>query len=323
MKIQKVNINSLDFEQYCILAEMVGTFFNSPIWISTFSDYLDVYGIYNEGSRIIGGFQMYNQKFLYLLNYIRNPYFQPHIALFFEKKAKSQSKIFSETRKLLNCIADFLDKNSGIKSITLPVGFDDFIPFYNRRFKVVPNCTYQIKLDREVETILSECSPERRNDFKRAKRDGVETKLVNDYSEVFSIVLERFKSKGKEIDVFLQKKILFEIANNTNSFAYVAYYHGKPASTCFVLYDKTTAYYMFGGYSNKNGHSGAGSLVVWESILHCKKIGLEVFDFEGSVIPQVEKYFSAFGGKQLPLYTINKAPFILECGMKLFKPSQF
>ena len=82
------------------------------------------------------------------------------------------------------------------------------------------------------------------------------------------------------------------------------------------MHDSQTAYYLLGGYQAEERHHGAGALAVFEAIQHCREIGLKTFDFEGSVIPAIEKYFRGFGGQLKPYFSVNKAWLPLEMALK-------
>jgi len=58
---------------------------------------------------------------------------------------------------------------------------------------------------------------------------------------------------------------------------------------------------------------------MWQSILLAREKGLKTFDFEGSMIPEVEKYFREFGGTLIPYYVAYKAPTALKLILKLNK----
>jgi hypothetical protein len=62
---------------------------------------------------------------------------------------------------------------------------------------------------------------------------------------------------------------------------------------------------------------------MYNSIEYAKQIKMPVFDFEGSMLPEVEKYFRDFGGVLTPYYTINKANRIIEIILKFIKPNIF
>ena len=91
---------------------------------------------------------------------------------------------------------------------------------------------------------------------------------------------------------------------------------GQPLAGVYIIHDVHTAYYLIGGYSTF-GHHGAGSLAMWHAILKAKSMGLEVFDFEGSILPPIERYFRGFGGTLTPIFTVQKAWLPIEIALKL------
>ena len=73
----------------------------------------------------------------------------------------------------------------------------------------------------------------------------------------------------------------------------------------YIVWDNKRSYYLLGGYDFKKSHHGAQALAVWESIKFTKeRLGLNEFDFEGSMIPQVERFFRKFGGRLIPCYSV-------------------
>lgn len=84
-----------------------------------------------------------------------------------------------------------------------------------------------------------------------------------------------------------------------------------------------TTYYLLGGYDPATKHGGAGILCMWQSILHAKGVGLDTFDFEGCMLPEVERFFRGFGADLVPYFTVNKAWLPLEFMLKIFKRERF
>jgi hypothetical protein len=76
-------------------------------------------------------------------------------------------------------------------------------------------------------------------------------------------------------------------------------------------------YYLFGGYDSSQKHHGAGVSCMWNSILKAKELGLGIFDFEGSMLPEVEKYFREFGGTLKPYYSASKTSAVMNVILKL------
>jgi len=140
---------------------------------------------------------------------------------------------------------------------------------------------------------------------------------------VKKLVQNTFSRKEKQVDIDIIDKILFQFADNTNSFAFISYQNERPISAAFCIYDNEKVYYLLGGYDNEFKHQGAGALAVNAAINKSKEMGISIFDFEGSMIPEVEKYFRGFGGDLIPYYSINKATLPLEMALKIINRSQF
>ncbi len=73
----------------------------------------------------------------------------------------------------------------------------------------------------------------------------------------------------------------------------------------FIVWDENSAYYLMGGVDPVLRNSGAMSLVMWESILFAAGV-TKKFDFEGSMIESVERFFRAFGALQKPYFCVTK-----------------
>jgi hypothetical protein len=66
-----------------------------------------------------------------------------------------------------------------------------------------------------------------------------------------------------------------------------------------------------GGSDPELRNSGANSLCMWEAIKFASTV-TKAFDFEGSMIESVERFFRAFGARQVPYFQISKinSPFV-------------
>ncbi len=73
----------------------------------------------------------------------------------------------------------------------------------------------------------------------------------------------------------------------------------------FIVWDENSAYYLLGGGDPVLRNSGAMSLILWEAILFAAKV-TKKFDFEGSMIEPIEKFFRAFGAVQTPYFCVTK-----------------
>ena len=320
MKIREIKSDGI--EKYKTSSFTYSSIFSTYEWLKVF-DNLSIYGIFDEGDNLIGGFYLYKEKKFGLTIY-RNPPFTPFIGPFVKIEAQNPVKITNKYRETLSLMAESLDKLScSIISVSLRRNIIDTLPFIWRKFKVVPGYTYILDLDRSLDDIYKNMTDERRNDIKKGVKDELIVEKTNDYNIVKSLVIKTFLRQKKEINKEMINKILFDFANNNNSFAFVTFKDKEPIAIVFCVHDKRTSYYLLGGYNFENKHHGAGPLALWESIRYSKEIGLKYFDFEGSMITQIEKYFRGFGGKLTPYYRINKAKLPIEILLKFFKRELF
>jgi hypothetical protein len=76
-------------------------------------------------------------------------------------------------------------------------------------------------------------------------------------------------------------------------------------AVAYLVWDGDVAYYLLGGGDPNLRTSGAASLLMWESILRARKVS-RVFDFEGSMLQPVERFFRAFGSRQAPYLLVSR-----------------
>ena len=321
MKIEKLTEENK--ENYEKIAISEGAIFNRPSWLKIFNDKIQIYGIYDEGNNLIGGFQLYKQKKFGLTIY-RNPPLTPTMGPFLQIQTKNPVKVMNTWKEILYLMANIFENLPySIISISLNKDIVDTQPFIWKKFKVIPGYTYIIDLDKSIEDISKEMSVKRRSNVNKALRDGLIVEYSDNLEIVKSLVIKTFLRQKKKINQYYLNKVLFEFANKDNSFSFISFQNKKPSAAIFCVYDKNTAYNLLSGYDSKNSHNGAGALAVWEAIKFAKKLGIKYFDFEGSMVPQIEIFFRGFGGKMVPYYRINKAKLPLEILLKFYRRELF
>lgn len=82
---------------------------------------------------------------------------------------------------------------------------------------------------------------------------------------------------------------------------------GEAHAAGYFVWDDSTLYYLVGASDAALRSSGATSLLLWAAIALAAERGL-AFDFEGSMIRSVERFFRAFGGEPVPYSVIRHTP---------------
>lgn len=80
---------------------------------------------------------------------------------------------------------------------------------------------------------------------------------------------------------------------------------GEVCAAAFLVWDKTTMYYLIPCYDPAYRDSGAGALLVLEALKLARQKKL-AFDFEGSMDAGVAKHYSQFGSTPTVYYAVEK-----------------
>ena len=312
-----------ELKQYESLVKQYGCVFNSIEWISIFSDQLLIMGVFNKDNKLVAAFLLYKTSMMGM-PYISSPPYSPHNGFIVENKANNKSNEATYLKNILETIADYFQKRKDAIFMTaFPHWLIDTQPFFWKNFKVIPNYTYRIDLTLSIDQLSKNLAPDKRTSLKKVEKDGLRIEKCTDYSIVKELVLKSFSRKEKSLDTTLLDNILVDFAKPDNSFAFVAYDKQAPIAVTFCVFDDQTAYYLLGGYDSQNKHQGAGVATIWHALLYAREMGMQIFDFEGSMIPEVEKYFRKFGGNLVAYYTINKAWLPFELLLKFKKRALF
>lgn len=317
MKIRVLDLSELS--AYDELARRYGTLFNRSDWLALFGGKIKILGIFEDGGQMIGGMSFF-QECRWGLNILRSAPFTPVCGPFLEVKAEHPITILETRRKALECVCEFLEQQTAaIVMLPLDRMISDILPFFWRGYKVIPKYTYLMDLTVSLEQISKHMSLERRKNISKAELDGLTVRTTTDMGVVRKLILATYGRQHKQVNQTMLDAVLSRYAKPSNSFAFTTYREANPIATCFVVHDEQTAYYLFGGYKAAERHHGAGALAMFEAIKHSQKMGLKTFDFEGSVVPAIERYFRGFGGKLTPYFTVNKAWLPLEMILKLVR----
>lgn len=80
---------------------------------------------------------------------------------------------------------------------------------------------------------------------------------------------------------------------------------GNTHAAVFLVWDDRSAYYLMGGRDDAFARSGAMSLLLWEAIRFAAGV-TKAFDFEGSMVEPIERFFRSFGGRQTPYLRVER-----------------
>ncbi|MBL7764638.1 MAG: GNAT family N-acetyltransferase [Chitinophagaceae bacterium] len=94
--------------------------------------------------------------------------------------------------------------------------------------------------------------------------------------------------------------------------------NGETHAAMFLVYDEQTAYYLAGGTDEQYYGSGAMSYLMSYAIQFAADEGCKQFDFEGSMIPGINKFFQNFNPIETHYISLQKMSPMYKIYRKLF-----
>lgn len=309
---------------FCEKAEPAIGVFASKKWLSVYGDALTLIGIYKDEHQLIGGFYFLNTK-KYGFTFLKLPPYTPHCGLFFHSDSKNNSSLNNFSKEVMNEVCDFFAaQKSALTVLAFPSAIIDFQPFIWNKYKVVPNYTYRIDLQKSIEDIKANFDSKNRNVINKAiKEEVLVTENALAKEELYRFFINSLNTTDANIYEEELKNIFLKFSDDSNSFSMVAKKNDELLGVVFCVFDRHNCYYLLGGVNKQSGVQGVNNLLVQKSIEKAKALGCTTFDFEGSMLKGVEKFFRSFGPELVPYFTVNKASLPLEILLKFKKRELF
>jgi hypothetical protein len=188
---------------------------------------------------------------------------------------------------------------------------DNWLPFYWAGFQETTRYTYILHELCDQVSLWQGLQENIRGDIKKAsKRFNLRVRedlVVDEFLVLNHMTFARQNMKMPYTDAFVHKLDQACAERHARKIFIAEDDKGRRHAGVYVVWDENSAYYLMGGGDPELRNSGATSLCMWEAIKFAATVTRR-FDFEGSMIKSVEKFFRAFGAQQTPYFTISKTP---------------
>jgi hypothetical protein len=187
----------------------------------------------------------------------------------------------------------------------------NWLPFYWAGFTQTTHYTYRLPDLSDEKVLWAGLRENIRGDIRKAQnRFGARVRTDLGIDEFLQLNAQTFARQGMEmpdspaviqrLDDACQKRAARQIFIAEDS-------DGKRHAGVYIVWDSNSAYYLMGGGDSALRNSGATSLCIWEAIKFAWTV-TKSFDFEGSMIEPIERFFRAFGAEQTPYFSISHTP---------------
>ncbi len=282
---------------------------HQPDLQSTFLLFKNIYGaelkffiLTDKGNNPVGHFCIYAFNKLWQKHQITPP-FLTDIQLTTQCKAENSAQVTTFYRDIVTAIVQFLKTQPHTYlELVFPESYKDLLPFVWNEYKVGVKYSYFIDLGLSEEELLQNMSTQRRKNIRDAEKLNLEIKRVSDPTIIYDKAIETLSSKNAKFNPDLVKS-LSNLAGTAHLISTGLFENGKLVALSTCLRTTSECTYLFGWNSTEKGKSFYGTYALWNCILACKESSVS-FNFAGSQIPSVEKYFRGFGGQLTPLLSV-------------------
>ncbi len=250
-----------------------------------------------------------------MINPILTPYLGPYI-IYPQNQEKKISRYNFEHKVMYDLVHQL--PNAKMQNIKCHPDLDNVMPLILKGYWHHAKYTYRIIND-DKESVYQNLKASVRTDIKKAKSKYTLDKSINT-KILYRLNQKTFERKSKTVP-FSQELIdkIVAVSEDKNCCKqYTLYQNDQALCSTLILNDYKTSYCLLIGLDKDSKPQGAIQWILWEAIKDSITEG-RTFDFEGTMIPEVEPVFRAFGGQLTNYSVLTKTNRILGAAFRLLK----
>jgi hypothetical protein len=282
----------IDKKQYIKLYASLqnSSVFNSPQWLDGVSEQWDAVVVLKDTGDVIAGFPYCIKKHLFF-DAISMPLLTPHLSVIIDEN-------YTEYKdKLTSLLIDQLP-NTSYQSLILDPSTKNFIPWKWKNYSVTTRYTFHLSALGLYQ-----------DNVKGHLRSADKKLNIHEYTNIeehFHITCETYKGQNLKPPYSLEhlKKIYTQNKNRIKLIKCIDE-NNKTHASILCVYDDQFCYNISSGRS-QDAFRGAVTYITdyaikWSIANH------KIFDFEGSSIQSIYKYYEPFGGELVTHYRVTKS----------------
>lgn len=282
-----------------------GSLFQQPWWLDAAApgawDAVEI----REGGTIVGRLPFVRRRRLGV-TVLTQPALTPHLGPWLHPLTGKECTRLAREHELLGCLADRLPAHDVFHQNFHPL-LQNWLPFRWRGFKQTTFYTYVLDDLSDLKAVWANLRENVRRQIRKAERTVV-VSATDDVEYFLHLSRKTFERQG--MDVPYSGELLGRLdeacaARSARLILLAVDEAARPHAALYLVWDDRTAYYLAGGADPSLRSSGAMSLLMWEAIKHAGTMA-RTFDFEGSMIEPIERFFRAFGPRQVSYMHLSR-----------------
>jgi hypothetical protein len=187
----------------------------------------------------------------------------------------------------------------------------NWLPFYWAGFTQTTRYTYRLPDLSDQQKLWNGLRENIRRDIRKAEgRFDLQVRTDLGIDAFLRLNIQTFERQGKDLPYSKDLVTRLDkacVEKDARRIFIAEDAQGRAHAGIYLVWDQNSAYYLMGGGDPELRKSGATSLCMWEAIKFASTVS-KSFDFEGSMIEPIERFFRAFGAEQTPYFAVSHTP---------------
>ena len=229
----------------------------------------------------------------------------PQLTQFLGEYALADNSL-NDCKLISNYFIDSMPQNA-FMALNMSHNFKYWSPYLWRGFKQTTRYSLTINDLSDIDMVFNNFDESKKRNVRKAdKQLEIRQKMTGE--EFYDFFAANQKSKNAE--VLFSRSLFLKLhkactENNAGTILQAVDSQFVKYGALFVVWDKTTMYALTYSFSDKYRNSGVGDYLMFTAMKMAAQMNL-AFDFEGSMIENVEQSYRRFGAKPVEYYQISK-----------------
>jgi hypothetical protein len=279
-----------------------GKLFHTYKWLQSIGRPFHIHGCFQQED-LVGGMVLIEDSPQFA---IHSYHFGPYLGIVLPPAIPKYLTNLRRHRDIMTVLANYAKEQFTRIDSHMAPEVVDVLPFIWAGYSTGIAYTYRIDLT-DLDQVWRNMEDKRRNDIRKAERDQITVDDDAKIEDVLRLAEKTYQRQEKAVQFSaLATRVERALLPDNQCRCFLARARdGTPLAGIFMVWDEKEAYYFLGGY-NSESHRGAGALAIWKAIHYAgSTLALQRFDFLGSHVKQLERFFRDFGGVWTPTFTVS------------------
>ncbi len=241
-------------------------------------------------------------------NHFANPYLGKYLGVYYRVFKGTAYTQETKRRKVTHLLLTELTKLSTFNYFFHPQ-FTTYFPFHLANFENRLRYSYWINLkDQSLAEIKAKFHTKLRSEIKFAEQQNFQLTEALSVDTFVAVCQQTFLQKGAKFPftiAFLKNYCEKLVAKKVLELTGIKDGQGRVMAVVGILKTPQTSTLILSGFDKNGIQRGANEYLIYDRIQQAKKEA-GFFDFEGSMIPEIESFYRKFGGEYTPYLNVYK-----------------